>query len=223
MNLALRLVLAQDTCGPFGNSNADVRVREVRQQRLYLDINNPAPCTGNITSWRVCYYGPENVHRVGSYWATYAVYRRMGSNSESDDRYERVSEMFSALRTVEQSTVGYPIVDGEIEGGFNCYEDTVDAEISLVTVQSGDILGACVFDPNGDSSRVRRLPLNIVGEVSGESLLEMNTNGCTRDDLPMSISANDLSSVSSRRMHLYANISKKLFKHTNIPQNELHH
>ena len=210
ISAGLRLVLAQDTCGPFGNSNSNSQVGEVRQQRFYLDIRNPAPCTGNITSWKVCYYGPEEVHPVGSYWATYAIYRPMGSNSESNDRYERVSNMFSAIRTVEQY-VGIPTVDGEIEqGGFNCYEDTRDTGNSLLTVQTGDILGACVFDPDGDNPLVRRLPLDIVGEVSGESLLAMNTDGCTRDDLPMSISANDLSSVSSRRMHLYANISKNV-------------
>ena len=204
-------MLAQDTCGPLGNSNADGQVREVRQQRLYLDVNNPTPCTGNITSWTVCYYGPEDVHRVGSYWATYAIYRRMGSNSESTDRYERVSEMFSAVRTVQQY-IGFPVVDGEIEqGGFNCYEDTVDAGNSLLTVQAGDILGACVFDPDRDNGAVQRLPLDVVGEVSGESLLAMNTNGCTRDDLPVNISANDLSSVSSRRLHLHANIGKKYY------------
>ena len=96
--------------------------------------------------------------------------------------------MFSAVRKVERYT-GSPTVDGEIEqGGFNCYEGTYDIGDSLLTVQAGDILGACVFNP-GDGTLVRRFPLYIVGEVSGESLLAMNTDGCTRDDLPVSISA----------------------------------
>ena len=156
----------------------------------------------------MCYYGPEVVNADGGYWATYAIYRRMSSDSQSSDRYERVSEMFSAVRTGERC-VGRPgIEDGEIEqGGFSCYEDTHGTGDSLVTVQAGDILGACVFDPDGN----RRFPLDIVGEVSGELLLAMDTvDGCTRDNLPMSISATDLSSINSRRMHLHANVSKKL-------------
>ena len=28
----------------------------ISRTTLYLDIDNPAPCTGNITSWTICYY-----------------------------------------------------------------------------------------------------------------------------------------------------------------------
>ena len=133
----------QEQCGSIGNSNETAGTAS-RARMFHLDTANPASCTGNITSWRVCYYGPDSVDTAGSYWATYAVYRRMGSGNS--DRYLRVSEMFRALRTVAR-IIGDPIVDGEIaQGGFNCYTDSIDVGNSPLTIQAGDILGACVFD-----------------------------------------------------------------------------
>ena len=72
----------QERCGSIGNSD-ETAATPSRDQAFYLDTANPATCGGNITSWRVCYYGPDSIDRIGSYWATYAVYRRMGSGSSS--------------------------------------------------------------------------------------------------------------------------------------------
>ena len=200
----------QESCGSIGNNN-ETAVTPSRAQLFYLNTANPAPCTGNITSWRVCYYGPDSVNRVGSYWATYAVYRRMGSGSNT--RYVRVSEIFRAIRTVAGFTNAPGTgVDGEIaQGGFNCYTDSIDAGVSPLTIQVGDILGACIFDPDGDIvvndiDILIRLPLDVVGEASGESLLQMGTAGCSREDIPSDIPANQLSTLNSRRLHVYANI-----------------
>ena len=180
---------------------------------FYLDTANPANCTGNITSWRVCYYGPDSVDNTGSYWATYAVYQRMGSG-DSITGYMRVSEMFRAIRTVDSFT-GNPIIDGAIEqGGLNCYDDAIDAGNSPLTIQAGEILGACVFDPEDDQIpfvgvTVARLPLDVIGEVGGESLQQMGTDGCSRTNIPSDISTNQLSTLNSRRLHIYANIGKQ--------------
>ena len=158
----------------------------------------------------MCYYGPDNVDNArGSYWATYAVYRRMGSGN--DVKYERVSEIFRALRTIERFTdVNVARVDGEIvEDGFNCYDDSIDVGNSPLTIQAGDILGACVFDPENmrfGLVQVNRLQLDIVGEASGQSLLQMDTTGCTTEAIPSNIPANQLSTQSPRKLHLYANI-----------------
>ena len=205
----------QKSCGSIGNNN-ETAATPSRAQLFYLNTANPAPCTGNITSWRVCYYGPDNVNRVGSYWATYAVYRMTGSGSSI--RYVRVSEIFRAIRTVAEYTIT-PSVDGEIaQGGFNCYTDSVDAGGSPLTIQAGDILGACVFDPDGDivfeNDILIRLPLDVVGEASGESLLQMGTAGCSRVDMPSDIPANQFSTIDSRRLHVYTNISKLYYKLT---------
>jgi hypothetical protein len=126
-------------------------------------------------------------------------------------RYERVSEMFRAIRTVSRFTI-FPIVDGEIvQGGFNCYTDSIDVGNSPLTIQAGDILGACVFDPNNSVTLgVDRLPLDVVGEADGETLLRMGTAGCSRTNIPSDISTSQLSTVNSRRLHIYANIGKLL-------------
>ena len=202
--LAVRLASSQDTCGSIGDS--DQRELNARtDQRFYLDINNPATCTGTITSWRVCYYGPDTV-RSGSYWATYAVYRRMGSGG--DERYVRVSQLFSAVRA-HSSLIGTGVVDGLVqEDVYFCYNDSIDAGALPLTVQAGDVLGACVFNPvnvDGDNRR----QLDIVGETSGSSLLGMNDNGCTTEAIPSNIPTNQLSNRNNRRLHLFANIGMK--------------
>jgi hypothetical protein len=199
----------QEQCGFIGNSD-ETAATALRAQMFYLDTANPANCTGNVTSWRVCYYGPDLVNARGSYWATYAVYRMMGSDNNMI-RYERVSEMFRAIRTIESFVSGSPIVDGEIvQGGFNCYTDSIDVGNSPLTIQAGDILGACVFDSEDDQlstiTIVVRRPLDVVGEVSGESLLQMGTTGCSREDIPSDISASQLSIINSTRLYIYANI-----------------
>ena len=183
----------------IGNNN-ETAATPSSAELFYLDAEHPADCTGNITSWRVCYYGPGNVDNFGSYWATYAVYRRMESGSTL--RYHLVSEMFRALRTTG-NLVNFDGVDGEISQGFNCYTDSIDAGESPLTIQAGDIVGACVFDPDGF-----RLQLDVVGEASGESLLQMGAAGCSREDIPSDISANQLSPLNSRRLYVYADIGK---------------
>ena len=197
----------QEQCGSIGNDNETAGTASSAQM-FYLDTANPAPCTGNIASWRVCYYGPNDTDDSGSYWATYAVYRRIGSGN----RFMRVSEMFRAIRTVDNTSfLANPSVesDGEIEqGGFNCYNDSIDVGNSPLTIQAGDILGACVFDPEDDLVGVR-IPLDVVGEVNGESLLQTGTDGCSRTNIPSEILPNQISMVNSRRLHIYANIGKQ--------------
>ena len=207
----------QEHCGSIGNDNETAATLS-RSQFFYLNTANPANCTGNVKGWRVCYYGPEIIDRAGSYWATYAVYRRVRSQTEdkSITLYTRVSEIFSAIRTVSRFT-DEPIADGEIEqGGFNCYTDSIDADDSPLTIQAGDILGACIFNPEDMQSPpvVNRFPLHVVGETStGETLLQMDTAGCTREAIPsdIDISSKQLSILNSKRLHIYANIGKPVY------------
>ena len=197
-----------DTCGLVGNSN-ETQVSAIRDEMFYLDVDHPAPCAGNVTSWTVCYYGPNDVGNNILYWALYAIYRR--NVSENGDHYERVSDTFTAVRSGE-NFLHLRTVDGEIvEGEFNCYNDTIDNGDSSLTVEAGDVLGACIFDPpNG------RRQLDIVGEGGEESLLEMNdvvrcTNEGPNREIPLSVEKIQLSPRSSRRLHLYANIGNALF------------
>ena len=129
----------------------------------------------------------------------------MGSGN--DVRYERVSEMFRAIRTIERFTrfIGAGVDGVIVEGGFNCYDDSIDTGSSPLTVQNGDILGACVFNPD-NTQDINRRQLDVVGEASGQSLLQMDTIECSTSAIPSNIPANQLSTQSSRRLHLYANI-----------------
>jgi hypothetical protein len=120
----------------------------------------------------------------------------MGSGE--DESYERVSGMFRAVRTTHGIGDG---ADGLNQVGFNCYTDFIDVGDSPLTIHAGDIIGACVFDPPGGTLR----ELDIIGEVSGESLLQADLD-CTMDDIPSIIQSDDLQFCDDRRLHIYANI-----------------
>ena len=130
--------------------------------------------------------------------------------------YMHVSEMFRAIRADEviASLVLNPAVDGEIlQGGFNCYTDSIDAGDVPLTVYAGDIVGACIFEPEDYQRRrglisVPRYPLDAVGEANGETLLQVGTDGCSTDDIPSNILVNQVSTLNFRRLHIHANISK---------------
>ena len=206
MHVAVICLVSSQTCTIGRNDESEQVVRT--DQRFYLDVNNPATCNGTITNWRVCYYGRSD-SGLNSYWATYAIYRRMGSGA--DESYVKVSELFRAVRT----TIGFGDgADGRNREGFNCYTDSIDAGNSPLTIQAGDIIGACVFDPQ-DEDIFDRAQLNIVGEVPaglGESLMRVDVGDgpfevdCTMDDIPSSIQQGDLREQNNRRLHIYANI-----------------
>ena len=183
--------------------NDDSAGDERTNRRFYLDVNNPATCNGTITNWTVCYY--TRIDSGFSYWATYAVYQRVGSGGE--ESYERVSDTFRAVRTITGSGDG---ADGRhrLLVGFDCYTDIIDIGNSPLTIHDGDIIGACVFDPP-DTDSFERLQLNVVGEVSGESLLRVDVGNdvdCTMDIIPSNIPRSDLQEQNNRRLHIYANI-----------------
>ena len=196
------VVSAQNTqCGSIGSSD-QIELNGRTDRRFYLNANNPATCTGTVTSWRVCFYGPNDL-RMGSYWATYAVYRRMGTGG--NERYERVSQIFSAVRATS-NLLGNGVVDGTLqEDNFACYDDSIDSGDSPVIIQAGDVLGACIFNPDNLPGDNRR-QLDIVGETGGSSLLEMNDGGCTAEAIPSNIPTSQLSNRNNRRLHLFANI-----------------
>jgi hypothetical protein len=97
--------------------------------------------------------------------------------------------------------------------GFTCYDDSITVPL---TVQAGDILGACVFNPTDGNFFTRRQLVDVVGRVDGESLLRMGAAGCSTTALPTDIKASQLSTVNSRRLHLYANIGTQCGTHTNL-------
>ena len=88
---------------------------------------------------------------------------------------------------------------------FVCYEADPD---SPVTVQQGDVLGACVYDQSNDRTKA----LNIIGEVSDcrETLLSTRIGGCYGGNgirtIQVSQNNKQFSTVKSVRLHLYAHI-----------------
>ena len=175
-----------------------------------MNTANPAPCAGNITSWRICYYGPSSVNQNSrvSYTSTYAVYRRMDSGG--DVRYQRVGDTFRAIVTTTSLGSDDPsrsTIDAIVQqNGFNCFNDTNSLNLPL-SVQAGDFVGACIFDPPGVPFNFFQDQLDFVGRGGEESLLEMsNVDGCSVDSLPSSVQDDDLSTVDNRRLHIYADI-----------------
>jgi hypothetical protein len=85
---------------------------------------------------------------------------------------------------------------------FNCF----NISINDFTIEAGDIVGACVYDPAGIFSS----QLDIVGQnASGYLLMQMDdASQCRQNSLPMSISSSQLNNVlNSWILHVYANIT----------------
>ena len=186
----------------IGNSD-ETQGRPSGTEMFYLNTANPAPCSGTITSFRVCYYEPDDVRYNHNFRATYAVYRRRFLD-KNNMYYERVSEMFTALRSKTNFD------NNDDDSDFNCYNNVLGMRSTPPTVLAGDVLGACIFNPP-DSFLSRRYPLDIVSQVNGdeEFLLQLGTTaGCSRDTIPNNISISDVVNISYRRLHLYANIGK---------------
>ena len=176
-------------------------------KRFYLNTANPAPCSGTVSKWRVCYYGPPDETILTSYWATYAVYRR----NSAGDTYNRVSDTFSAVQVSGSLLLAYDlndVIDGLVRvNNFTCYDDSINAPL---TVQAGDVLGACVLDPEDVNSVfgwVTRLQLNVVGRsdsANSQLMIKLDEAGCTVDTLPQSVSTASLTLRNLRVLHIYA-------------------
>ena len=180
-------VNSQQCSGPIGTNN-EVEHSVVRQSMLYLNTAAPAPCSGTITEGRVCYYKPRDIRNNRMYYVTVAVYRE---TSDDPGQYQRISDTFVISYT------GRDIKDEDSDFVCNTFDASPDLDI-----EAGDVFGACVFDPSGGSRR----QLEIVGEASGYSLMQMDSSGCSRTSIPSTISTGDLSNVNSRLLHVYANI-----------------
>ena len=195
---------AEDFCGHIGDLNK-AKYAANKNERFYLDKDNPACCTGNITSWRVCYYSPSS-QSDKQYTVKYAVYRRNGSGTgylqvsninfdttltfrpRNNDRRKRHHDRQSEYQTL------------------NCHDESLTTPF---TVHAGDVIGACVFNPSGGDKK----QLNIVSNVAGNShnLRLYMARSCRNGDslnFPSVIMTSELSAVNSMRLHISANISK---------------
>ena len=151
----------------------------------------PAPCNGTINGWRYCFYNPGDIRNDHTYITTFAAYRATDTDYQ---QYQRVSNV-----TVV-SWRGSDIND--LSQNFNCF----NISVNNFTIEAGDIVGGCVYDPTGTGSR----QLDIVGQnAAGYSLMQMDDESqCRKKSLPLSISSNQLGSIlDSTILHVYANIT----------------
>ena len=191
----LQYASGQGICDGTGGALGDNRYMQPsnvrRRNALFLNIGDPAICSGNINSFKYCYYSPGD--SAPSYSFKFAVYRESSSNSGS---YNNISPVFVVQRTSSD-------VATELGGsGFVCVDFTVN---DPVPVNTGDVLGACIFDPSGNT-----LQLDIVGNAdAGTSmLLRHENNGCSSGSLSPTVTPPD--TVGNRLLHLYANIGNNI-------------
>ena len=191
------IILAQDFCGVTDDTRFQVDATEM----FYLDVDHPICCSGKITNWRVCYYGPAANDDSKPYRVKYAVYRPNVTES-NDTEYHLVpgSNRSTTIRRRGSNNKFYT------SRSFYCYKQSLDTRSHVVT-EEGDVVGACVVDPNGGMKQ-----LNIVSKVSGQppdSVQLLGTkqyiNLCKEGtNIPISITLNQLSVIDSTKLHLGA-------------------
>ena len=198
----LKLAYSQiSDCGEIGNplassQNAVRRSLSSSQSvsaAFYLDTSNSASCSGNVTRWRFCYFPPQaDLDSPPS--AQFAVYRL----NQTGTGYDRVSRTYTAI-------------------GNDDIDELVDCQIlqlgqnQVAQVQTGDIIGACIYRPTSNVS-----PLDVIRSgATGQSLMQGGT--CSFNSLPVSVT-NQLTTRDGLVMLIYAdqifqnNMPRKLLK-----------
>lgn len=145
---------------------------------FYLDTNNSASCSGTITGWRYCYF-PSQADLDAPPSVQFAVYRL----NQTGNGYDRISRVYTAL-------------------GLDDIDSTVDCQVlqlrqnQFAQVQTGDVIGACVYRPTSNAS-----PLDVIGRGgTGQSL--MQGGACSFNSLPET--TNQLTSRDGLVMLIYA-------------------
>ena len=168
-------------CGNVGNINVtpDDRTSSLRQHRFYLDVTNPAACSGNVSLWQFCFYRPSNSDMDG-YLATFAVYSRSGPSN----MYSKVSPTLEIFVTRDRIITTQELLCTMVE-------------LDEITIEEGSVLGVCITDPQGNGR------LDLVGEVNNDTMeLWTMSDGDCSDDLPSSVRRGDFSTEMSVVLHL---------------------
>ena len=183
-------VKGQQCPGPIGTNNKTAFTVD-RTHMFYLNTAAPAPCSGTVARFTYCYYRPPSNEIVNNHYATVAVYRKENFENGSF-YYARVSDMDVIRRRKSQ------VNDN---GNFDC----LDLNNPDFEVEAGDVVGVCIFDPDGPGGNRRQLDL--IGQTSGYSLMGRSADGCSRTTIPSTISSSQLSVISQRILHIYADIT----------------
>lgn len=159
-----------------------------RDERFYLNTAHPAPCDGTINSWRYCFYNPGGIRDDRIYSTTFAIYRAV------DTGYQRVSN----VTTVSWSGREIKNLGSQ---SFNCYNVSVNS----FTIEAGDFVAACVYDPAGGARQLDVIGKNVAGYLMRTA--ENDVSDCSENSLPSNVLSSRLSNRNSRILHLYATIT----------------
>ena len=199
------IILAQDFCGVTDDTRFQVDATEM----FYLDIDHPICCSGKITSWRVCYYGPGANDDSKPYRVKYAVYRpNVTENNDTEYHLVPGSNRSTIICSTSRNCRRRGNNNKFYTRSFYCYKQSLDTHSHVVT-EEGDVVGACVVDPNGEMKQ-----LNIIGKVNGQPPDSVQLRGTKQllhinlckegTNIPNSITLNQLSVVDSTKLHLGA-------------------
>lgn len=203
MNAVFQIVTSQGTqCGTFGRTDERRQNNPVRDNRFYLNIQRPAPCSGTISSLRYCYYGPDfvDINNVDEFEVVVGIYRRDANN------YVVVSDMHRFSIVIQPNDI--------VAGEFTCRSFSI--EPSGVSIEQDDVLGACIKSVVRQVNR--QSPLNLVGFNGDNSYslmyMDASPNGVCREGnnlaLPTSVGDNNLMERTTEVLHLHADIGEVL-------------
>ena len=161
---------------------------------LFLDLQNPAQCSGIVTAWNYCFYRVDSASDL-NYIVDFVVYRRRPDSSN----YNLVE---SSKRTFGMTGNQLAALDGH----FNCYTIQLP-ESAMFEIQEDDVLGACLNDAGNNHK-----PLDVLAESISNTLYV--TDGCEESlaSIASRIRRNRLITRTSYALHLFVDVSK-LFEH----------
>lgn len=132
--------LAQRVCTtPFIGSNIQTQVSDNSPNiggHYYLNIAEPARCSGIISRLNYCYYGPCQYSNNLAWIAGVVLYR-----SRADGSYRRVSAAITISKSLPSNQLS-PNPRTDLLLNFNCATDVLN---SFLHVQKGDVFGALIF------------------------------------------------------------------------------
>ena len=89
---------------------------------------------------------------------------------------------------------------------FNCYNVSVNS----FTIEAGDFVAACVYDPAGGTRQLDVIGRNVAGYLMRTE--EDDVSDCSESSLPTNVLNSRLSNRTSRILHLYATITGRYNK-----------
>ncbi len=207
--LVLQQLVSGQQCGTVGRVGNTRTGDNTAYNEFYIDRGNRAGCAGMITSLSYCFHRPTLT--ALEYLTTIAVYRP-ASAAENEEVFNVVSSPITIQKLVFELQLES---NSATNTNFTCSVFNLPQPVPMET---GDVLGACVFDPDDTTSGVTTYRLDIVSRAASgsEDVVGTNTDpssppaGCSATTVPSSFDggAPGTSSSTRRSLHLWANIGK---------------